>query len=311
MNVFRSIHSVGKLFGVFWGDFSQCVKGQANRDAIVQAAHRLEKGLTIRNPCRLWGWDMAERLAKMLAMEMRQPAPDRFSLETGGSVLKAYLEAKAQTGDQEEQAKALALHDKNPEIQSLMTSCSVQGGAFTLRKGDVIVPDGPEWIEKLFSTRHSIRDFSDVPVPREVLVQAVQLALSAPSACNRQPSKVYALEGKRLEELGADNTYHADKHLVVTGEINAFGPMEYGDWVVSSSIFATYLVLALHALGVESCMMKKDLHFGDKYNDFLRKACRIPCDEKIVLEIAVGYCKDSVAVAGSNRKNARDVLVFS
>ncbi len=310
MNVFRAIHSVGKLFGVFLGDFSQCARGQTNRDAIVQTAHRLEKGLTIREPRRLWGWDKAEWLAKMLVGEMRQPAPDRFALETGGSVLKAYLEAKAQTGDREEQANALALRDKNPEIQSLLASTSARGGAFKLRKEDVTVPDGSEWIEKLFYSRHSVRDFSEVPVPREVLEQAVHLALSAPSACNRQPSKVYVLEGKRLEELGGDNTYHADKHLLVTGEINAFGPMEYGDWVVSSSIFATYIVLALHALGVESCMMKKDLHFGDKYNDLLRKACQIPRNEKIVLQIAVGYCKDSFAVAGSNRKNARDVLVF-
>ena len=292
-------------------DFSQCAKGQANRAAIVQAAHRIEKGLAIRTPCRFRGWDKAERLAKMLAREMRRPAPDRFALETGGSVLKAYLEGRERTGDREEQANALALRDKTPEIQSLLAAASARGGACTLRKEDVAVPDGPEWIEKLFSTRHSVRDFSEVPVSREVLEQAVQLALSAPSACNRQSSKVYVLAGKRLEELGGDNTCHADKHLVVTGEINAFGPMEYGDWVVNSSIFATYLVLALHALGVESCMMKKDLHFGDKYNDFLRKACRIPRSEKIVLQIAVGYCKDSFAVAGSNRKNARDVLVFS
>ena len=165
-------------------------------------------------------------------------------------------------------------------------------------------------IEKLFSTRHSIRDFSDKPVSREILLQAVQLALRAPSACNRQPSKVYVLDGKRREELGHENLYHADKYLVVTGEINAFGPMEYGDWVVSSTIFATYLVLALHALGIGSCMMKKDLHFGSQYNDFLRKTCHIPGNEKIVLEIPVGYCKDSFAVAYSNRKNARDVLVF-
>lgn len=310
MNLFGVFRNARKFFGVFWRDCSQCRKGQTNRDAIVQTAHRLEKGLTIQNPRKLWGWDKTAKLAARLADELDKPAPDRFALETGGSVLKAYLDAKMRTGDMEERDKATALLENAPKIRSLLASISTRGGACNLRKEDVFFPDGAVWLEKLYSTRHSIRDFADTPVPREILLQAVQMALLAPSACNRQPSKIYVLEGKRREESGYENAYHADKYLVVTGEINAFGSTEYGDWIVSSSIFATYLVLALHALGIGSCMMKKDLHFGSKYNDFLRKACKIPCNEKIVLEIAVGYCKDSFAVACSNRKNARNVLVF-
>lgn len=310
MKIARRFLKFAKLWALFRKDLSCSLKGQTARDAMVQTAHRIEKGLTIRNPRRLWGWNKIGHLVDLLEKELSLPNPDRFALETGAGVLKAYLEAKKSTGDREETEKADRLLENAPKIREWMETVTAAGGARRLSAQEVSIPNGLEWARKFFSTRHSIRDFSDRPIPRETLLQAVQLALMCPSACNRQPFKVYVLEGKRREELGYENIYHADKYLVVTGEINAFTREEYGDWIVSATIFATYLVLALHALGVGSCMMKKELHFGSKYNDMLRMACHIPGNEKIVLEIAAGYCRDEFSVACSNRKPAEDVLVF-
>ena len=310
MNIVRHLPKAAKALSIFLGDLGCSMKGQTIPDAIVQTAHRIEKGLTIQNPRRLWGWNKIEKLVNLLEKELAAPVPHHFALETGASVLKAYVDAKKRTGDQAETERALKLLERAPTVRDYLKTVSVAGGARHLHIQDVTLPEGLEWTRKLFSTRHSIRDFSDRPVPREALLQAVQLALLCPSACNRQPLKVYVLDGKCRQDLGCGNTYNADKFLVVTGEINAFTRAEYGDWIVSSTIFATYLVLALHALGIGSCMMKKELHLGSPYTDFLRKTCHIPRNEKIVLELAVGYYKDSFAVACSNRKDAKDVLVF-
>ena len=311
MKIARRFLKFAQLWATFRHDRACSLKGQTARDALVQTAHRIEKGLTIRNPRRLWGWDKVAHLAALLEKELSKPNPDRFALETGTSVLKAYLEAKKSTGDREETERAAKLLENYPKVRECLETVTAEGGAKRLTAQEVAIPDGLEWARKFFSTRHSIRDFSDRPVPRETLLQAVQLALMCPSACNRQPFKVYVLEGKRREEGGYENIYHADKYLVVTGEINAFSPDEYGDWIVSATIFATYLVLALHALGIGSCMKKKELHFASKYNDFLRETCHIPRNEKIVLEIAAGHFKDEFSVACSNRKRAEDVVVFA
>lgn len=310
MKATRRFLKFAKLLTVFRQDLACFLKGQTTQDAMVQTAHRIEKGLTIRNPRRLWGWNKIGRLAALLEKELASPNPDRFALETGASVLKAYLEAKKRTGDPEETEKAAKLLEKHPKVRECMETVTADGGAKRLTAQEMAIPGGVEWARKFFSTRHSIRDFSDRPIPRETLLQATQLALTCPSACNRQPFKVYVLEGKRREESGYENIYHADKYLVVTGEINAFTTEEYGDWLVSATIFATYLALALHALGIGSCVMKKELHFGSKYNEMLKKTCHIPRNEKIVLEIAAGYYKDEFSVACSNRKPARDVMVF-
>ncbi len=41
-------------------------------------------------------------------------------------------------------------------------------------------------LSSLINERHSVRDFSKAPVPMELLRSACELALHAPSACNRQ-----------------------------------------------------------------------------------------------------------------------------
>ena len=311
MQIIPGLKTFFGFFSVFAGDVRCLLKGQDDGAAILQTAHRIEKGLTIRNPRKLWGWNKVGRLVELIERELGRPSPDLFAVQTGASVFKAYQLAKAESGDREEAERAAKALEQAPRTREFLQTLTVPGGAMSLHATDVVLPGAPEWTEKLFATRHSVREFANREISRDVLLRAVQMALLAPSACNRQPSKVYVLDAAKREQLGYDNTYHANKYLVIVGEINAFTAVEYGDWIVGSSIFAAYLVLALHSLGIGSCIMKKDLHFSDGYNDFLRKACRIPRNEKIVLEIAVGYYPDRFLTAVSNRKNAADVVRFS
>ncbi len=55
---------------------------------------------------------------------------------------------------------------------------------------------------QLALARRSVRDFADAPVPNDALREAVRLAQLSPSACNRQPCRVYAVtESARMAEL--------------------------------------------------------------------------------------------------------------
>jgi nitroreductase len=53
------------------------------------------------------------------------------------------------------------------------------------------------------ATRYSCRAFLPTPVPEKVVRDIVERAARAPSAGNMQPWRVYALAGKRVEELRA------------------------------------------------------------------------------------------------------------
>ena len=115
---------------------------------------------------------------------------------------------------------------------------------------------------------------------------------------------------KLEEKLGRKLQYKSDKVLIITGDIRAFTTGELLDWIVSPSIFVGYLTLALHSLGVGSCVIRKDLVKQSQYNDTLKEVAGIGESERIILEMFIGYYKDAFVAPVSNRANANDIIRF-
>ena len=53
------------------------------------------------------------------------------------------------------------------------------------------------------ASRYSCRAFLPTPIPEKIIRDIVERAARAPSAGNMQPWRVYAIAGRRLEELKA------------------------------------------------------------------------------------------------------------
>lgn len=282
-------------------NLSLLYKGQANKDFILQTAHRLEKGLCIATPKPMWGWDKARVLAKALCREKT----DNFAKETGSAVLHAYLKQKEIVGN--EDGRMLDSFEK--EFEELLSQgyCEEKGGSILLSKDDLMCDVAS--IERLFYIRHSIRDFDDTEVPIEKIIKAVEIANRCPSACNRQPTKVYVVSKNVWNNNTNDmnQVYNAKQHLIITVERQAFSLDEINDWIVSASVFAGYLSLSLTALGIGSCIIKKGLLNDNSYKK-LKRYCCIPQSEKIILEIAIGNYKENIKVPVSNRKPIDQIL---
>lgn len=282
--------------------FKQLKKGQKKNFDLLQLSHRLEKGLTIEDPKPLWGWDKARKIAQLI-----NNSEDDFSTRTASAVLSAYLDAKS--------------HSKYPEDVSSVTDFIKEEG-FTpieyFKKGGTQVisavsfsEEETEIIEKLFISRHSVRDFSGRCIPKEVILRAVDMAQRCPSACNRQPYKCYIIDAnQRRKELPSIADYNADKYLVITGDIRAFVNTEINDWIVSPVIFASYLTLSLHAYGIGSCVLKKQLVSETDFERNFRQLSGIDESEVIILEIAIGYYKDQYTTPISLRADAEDIVKF-
>lgn len=278
-------------------------EGQATKYAILQASHRLEKGLCIRNPRAGWGFDKAEKLVDLIKKERSSTSPDWIAIDIGEAVLAAYIIAKEKNPGEAD--KLGHLKSKVASTGLEIVENSEYGGALLLHKEDV---QQDESIERLFLTRHSVRDFAETPVDPAKLERAVTLALRAPSACNRQATQIYVISGEDRVKAGSSNEYHADKYLIITGNMRAFALSELNDWIVSSSVFCGYLSLALHAEGIGSCVFRKDIVQESKYNDNIKALCHIPDDEQIILEMAIGNYKDEFYVPVSCRRKAKEIL---
>lgn len=280
-------------------------EGQSANYAILQASHRLEKGLCIRNPRAGWGFDKTEKLVELIKKEKASKAPDQMAVAIGEAVLAAYIDAKEKVPGEEE--KLAQLKEKIASAGLKLEINPEHGGALLLHKEDVLQDDA---VEKLFLTRHSVRDFADTPVDPSKLERAIDLALRAPSACNRQATQIYVISGEDRVKAGSSNEYHADKYLLITGNMRAFGLSELNDWIVSTSVFCGYLSLALHAEGIGSCVFRKDIVQESKYNDSIKALCHIPNDEQIILEMAIGNYKDEFYVPVSCRREAKEIIHY-
>lgn len=78
---------VRKIFSCFkmelYEFFTIAIKGQQNCYAILQISHRLEKGLSVCKPRKLWGWNKAEELVERLQQEIKNKNGDKFSISVG------------------------------------------------------------------------------------------------------------------------------------------------------------------------------------------------------------------------------------
>lgn len=163
--------------------------------------------------------------------------------------------------------------------------------------------------------RHSVRWYSDEPVDQETLVKALQLAQTAPSACNRQSVKVHVIasEDKKKEVLKLQNGNRgfgdrADKILLVTSDLRYWaydvGEMAY----IDGGIFIMNLLYALHYYKINACTLNARMKISNRRK--LAKIVGMEPSEIPVAFILVGRAPESFKIAGSQRLNVEDIVDF-
>lgn len=167
-----------------------------------------------------------------------------------------------------------------------------------------------------FASRHSVRQFSGLPIAEDHILRAVKLAQRTPSVCNRQSWRVHAFSQPAhmasllaIQGGGRGFAEHASVILVVTTELGSFlGVAErYQAWI-DGGMFSMSLCLAFHDLGYGTCCLNWSKE--PAADRAMRKVAPIPASEQIVMLIAVGTLPDEFMVACSYRPPVTDLLVM-
>ena len=111
---------------------------------------------------------------------------------------------------------------------------------------------------ELIRERFSCRALSDKEIPHESMNRIFEAARLAPTAVNKQPFKVWAIQSPsaRAKLAEATNyTFGAGVFLVVGGKANeawvrSYDERNFAD--VDASIVATHIMLAIHNEGLRS-----------------------------------------------------------
>ncbi|MBR3246070.1 MAG: nitroreductase family protein, partial [Parasporobacterium sp.] len=175
----------------------KCTSPEQFEASVTRLYHTIEKGLSYEDYRAGFGKDNVD----MLILSLEQYATNGFDIsaffyETALSCLKEYVRKNREHGHEDK------------ELEQRIAKLSGNANEFG---GTVIVsaPAKTEVLsyEQLTIHRHSIRNFSDIPVDLGLLKDAIKLAQFTPSACNRQgwKTRIIADKGKIKTILANQN----------------------------------------------------------------------------------------------------------
>lgn len=252
---------------------------------ITKDYHRIEKGLALDAPKPQFGTDVMHRIVGLL------PAAEK-------SAPTAEFVRHAKTAVQ-----ALESWNKAQEIDEAVSPLVTER-----HKADLVQ------LRKLYSSRRSVRVFDPVrTIPDQTFEHAVELALSTPSVCNRQPWAAHVYGGEDAQSILAlqnGNRGFAESvpHVaVLTVDRRLFaGHHERNQRWIDGGLFAMNFVMALHGLGVDTCMLNWSMSNAE--SDTLRNTAAIAGSEDVIVLVAMGFAPDKYRVARSPRRKVGDVL---
>ena len=109
--------------------------------------------------------------------------------------------------------------------------------------------------QQVIEARRSVRKFRDEEVPHEVLAQAIEAALHAPSSRNSRSTRFLAVrDAATVHRMAAMRDYGAVPLAGAPAAVVVMGDRAASDlWVDNAAIAATILQLALVDAGLKSC----------------------------------------------------------
>jgi nitroreductase len=165
-----------------------------------------------------------------------------------------------------------------------------------------------------FKSRYSIRDFADIIVPNDLLLEAAEIARYSPSVCNRQGWHVHIYNGsdvKKVLALQNGNNGFTDSIksvAIITGNAHYFTKSERNQVTIDGGMFAMSYILALHSLNIGTCALNSCVSY--KTEKKIKQVANIPVNEKVIMFIAIGFQKTECRIAQSNRRDAETFITF-
>ena len=150
--------------------------------------------------------------------------------------------------------------------------------------------------ENLINQRQSCRDFNDMPLSEQMVLDIAKSAMKAPSACNSQPWKMYLvtsaekldLTAKALGVNGHNKFLNKAKAFIVVAEKQAtlkegvrFDRNHFVKYDIGELL--AYITLKAKSVGVETCII------GMVDQNLIGKAVGLKEGEHCNVAVALGY----------------------
>ncbi len=262
--------------------------------------HTIEKALSLSNCRDDFGREKINELLRLYNIYTNSGGKDYNSLEIAKSTIHTYAKHRQVHHLDISFIPDNLLHDKLTEPE-----CGAQ--IFASSQNDF------KTFPLIADARHSIRNYSNHPVKRDDIIQAVRIAQTAPSACNRQATRIYAItDASKISAVkqrhGGIRTFGQPGIIfVITQDLNLYiSEYERNTWLVDGGIFCMNLLYSLNSVGIVNCpVIWGGMEDEDK---FLSELVGIPENERVVILVVGGYPEEGVKTPCSSKRPVEDIL---
>lgn len=280
---------------------------------IIHTYHGIEKGLTMPNRRLNFGEENIISLVNLINEYIERYDTPTSQVKHAIGVLKAYqLMHKEVEGEKNNNhhfwETIHQLIDKYPNIPPSIQSHVTADEFYSEIHSD---------FEKFARARHTTRHYTG-HVSRDEIQKAVELAMTAPSACNRQPVRVHCITDKDQKEkilslqsgnrgFGSD----ADTILIITGDLSDICWIEERyDIYTNCGIFIMNLCYALFYYKIAHCILNWSIGIDPGKDKKLHEIGGIPDNEVVAAMISCGKAPEEFDVASSPRRELAEILKF-
>lgn len=269
---------------------------------LTKEYHSLEKGLSYKNIRLGFGQSVLKNLISLMTeYRKRGYSLEKHAYKTALSNLELYINTHEKSN--------YALSNLRDTFDFLKEGSSYgeNGGVHHLNKKDIKEGSRASF-DKFSATRHSVRDFSSIPVSLDVIEKAIKLASNTPSACNRQSWKLRIVEDPILKKHIQNNQNgnrgfgdYIDKFIIITGDVQYYDKFrERKQTEIDGGMFAMNLLYAFHYFQVATVPLSASLNLEQENN--LRQIFNVSESENFIMFIGVGSYIEEFKVPKSERR---------
>lgn len=318
LHFFRSVKKIVVLQHIFRYDLSRfkkyagCFNGkekEASLAKVIMAYHVVEKGLTMPRRRLDFGHDAVMNLITSIESHICNYGYDETQIKHATGCIKEYYEFHLKS--QFDMTKNSAFWNRVKQFYDQNGDVITSSQKSVYRKDFYKDKNAP--FPLFASSRHTVRHFEG-KVEYSRIEDSVKLAMTAPSACNRQYVKVYCVSNHSVRDkilslqngnrgFGSD----ADKLLVVVADLNGVRwPEERNDIYTNAGIFIMNLSYALHYNEIASCILNWSV--SPVIDKKVRQLLDLKPSETLVAMLACGNAPEYMMIASSPRKDITDIL---
>lgn len=292
-------------------------KNKANYYLLVRNTHRLEKGLLMRPRKDAFGKDyISETIDSFEGIWNRKEMVSNRQMKWFHDVLHDYFTATA--GDPgimkfHERFKRKVGDPAKEDERNNSTCKSVPYHRLEEERSSITY----ENFYRLTRQRKSVRWFLDDPVPRELIDKAVQAAIQAPSACNRQPFEFRIFDNPNMIKeivnypMGTKGYGHnLPVFIVLVGHLDAyFDERDRHAIYVDASLASMSFMLALETMGLGSCAINwPDIEEREKK---MEKFLKLENHQRPLMCMGLGFPDPEGMVAFSEKRPLEKIRKYN